>query len=197
MDRGWPESGACGSARAIDRSLTTGAHGLPLFGCGDWNDGMNRVGREGQLPRLPEPAELPEDIRDLVRYNLEKAGFRVAAAGDGEEGLRQLFAARPDALVLDLLLPGLGGMDVLRTLRGEGNRVPILMLTARDGDDRETLNHASVMRRGHQAHVLVVHRARAHVARRCQRACLPGSHLRRQTQITLPAATQLEIDLGQ
>ena len=36
------------AARAIDRSLATGAHGLPLFGCGDWNDGMNRVGREGR-----------------------------------------------------------------------------------------------------------------------------------------------------
>src|SRR5262249_17981582 len=35
-------------ARAIDRSRATGAHGLPLFGCGDWNDGMNRVGREGR-----------------------------------------------------------------------------------------------------------------------------------------------------
>ena len=43
-----------------------------------------------------------KEIRDLIRYNLERADFRVAAFADGEEGLKQLFAERPAALVLDL-----------------------------------------------------------------------------------------------
>lgn len=77
-----------------------------------------------------------KEIRDLVRYNLEKAGFRVAAAGDGEEGLRQLFAARPDALVLDLMLPGMNGLEILREVRGEPatHDLPVIVLTARSAE---------------------------------------------------------------
>ena len=60
-----------------------------------------------------------KEIRDLLRYNLERAGFRVAAFGDGEEGLEQLFASRPDAVVLDLMLPGRNGLEILREVRGE------------------------------------------------------------------------------
>ncbi len=74
-----------------------------------------------------------KEIRDLVRYNLERAGFRVAVAGDGEEGLARVFAARPEALVLDLMLPGRSGLDVLRELRSEPatRDLPVLVLTAR------------------------------------------------------------------
>src|SRR5438874_3314220 len=74
-----------------------------------------------------------KEIRDLVRYNLEKAGYRVTAAGDGEEGMRQAFAARPDVLVLDLMLPGVNGLEVLREVRSEPltRELPVLVLTAR------------------------------------------------------------------
>lgn len=77
-----------------------------------------------------------KEIRDLVRYNLEKAGFRVAAAADGEEGLRQLFASRPDALVLDLMLPGVNGLEILREVRGEPatHDLPVIVLTARSAE---------------------------------------------------------------
>ena len=77
-----------------------------------------------------------KEIRDLVRYNLERAGFRVAAAGDGEEGLERLFASRPDALVLDLMLPGRNGLEILRELRGEPTTrdLPVLVLTARGAE---------------------------------------------------------------
>jgi len=77
-----------------------------------------------------------KEIRDLVRYNLEKAGYRVAAAADGEEGLRQLFASRPDALVLDLMLPGMNGLEIVRELRAEPitHDLPILVLTARSAE---------------------------------------------------------------
>jgi two-component system, OmpR family, alkaline phosphatase synthesis response regulator PhoP len=74
-----------------------------------------------------------KEIRDLIRYNLERAGFRVSAAADGEEGLKRLFAARPDAVVLDLMLPGQNGLDVLREVRGEAatRDLPVMVLTAR------------------------------------------------------------------
>ena len=74
-----------------------------------------------------------KEIRDLVRYNLERAGFRVTAVGDGEEGLRRLFASRPDALVVDLMLPGRNGLELLREVRGEPSTrdLPVIVLTAR------------------------------------------------------------------
>ena len=74
-----------------------------------------------------------KEIRDLVRYNLERAGFRVAVAADGEEGLERIFGSRPDAVVLDLMLPGRTGLEVLRELRAEPmtRDLPVIVLTAR------------------------------------------------------------------
>ena len=54
-----------------------------------------------------------KEIRELIRYNLEREGFRVTAVADGEEGLQRVFAARPDVLVLDLMLPGRNGLEIL------------------------------------------------------------------------------------
>ena len=77
-----------------------------------------------------------KEIRDLVRYNLERAGFRVATAADGEEGLQQLFSSRPDAVVLDLMLPGRNGLEVLKELRGEPTtrELQVIVLTARGAE---------------------------------------------------------------
>ncbi len=77
-----------------------------------------------------------KEIRDLLRYNLERAGFRVAAFADGEEGLEQLFASRPDAVVLDLMLPGRNGLEILREVRGEPATadLPVIVLTARGAE---------------------------------------------------------------
>jgi DNA-binding response OmpR family regulator len=77
-----------------------------------------------------------KEIRDLVRYNLEKEGLRVASSADGEQGLRQVFAERPDALVLDLMLPGVNGLEILRELRSEPatRDLPVLVLTARSAE---------------------------------------------------------------
>ncbi|MBE3598991.1 MAG: response regulator transcription factor [Limnochordaceae bacterium] len=71
-------------------------------------------------------------MRDALERGLQTAGFQVDAAADGHEAL--LFAAdrRYDAIVLDRRLPGLSGDQVLARLRGEGNRTPVLMLTALD-----------------------------------------------------------------
>ena len=91
---------------------------------------------EARVSELVMVIEDEKEIRDLVRYNLERAGYRVAAAGDGEAGLKQLFAARPDALVLDLMLPGASGLEILRELRGEPTThdLPVLLLTARSAE---------------------------------------------------------------
>jgi two-component system, OmpR family, response regulator ResD len=74
-----------------------------------------------------------KEIQDLIRYNLEKAGYRVSVAKDGDKGLEQLFATRPDAVVLDLMLPGATGLDILKEARAETSMqdLPILVLTAR------------------------------------------------------------------
>lgn len=70
-------------------------------------------------------------ILDVVRYNLEKANFRVVTARDGLEALQLTQREKPDLLILDLMLPGLDGFEVCRRLRTESD-VPIIMLTARD-----------------------------------------------------------------
>jgi DNA-binding response OmpR family regulator len=77
-----------------------------------------------------------KEIRDLLKYNLERAGFRVAAFADGEQGLEQLFASRPDLVVLDLMLPGRNGLEILREVRGEPATadVPVIVVTARGAE---------------------------------------------------------------
>ena len=76
------------------------------------------------------------EIRELIRYNLERAGFKVQMVADGDEGLRRLFASRPDAVVLDLMLPGRSGLEVLRELREEPTTrdLPVVVLTARSAE---------------------------------------------------------------
>src|SRR5438477_7661421 len=89
--------------------------------------------RGGVMSELVMLIEDEKEIRDLVRYNLERAGYRVSALVDGEEGLERVFASRPDLLILDLMMPGLNGLEVLRELRGEPatRDLPVLVLTAR------------------------------------------------------------------
>jgi two-component system alkaline phosphatase synthesis response regulator PhoP len=70
-------------------------------------------------------------IVNLVRAYLEKDGYRVSAAYDGLQALELARESRADLIVLDLMLPGMDGLDVCRVLRGEGNKVPIIMLTAK------------------------------------------------------------------
>jgi two-component system, OmpR family, alkaline phosphatase synthesis response regulator PhoP len=71
-----------------------------------------------------------ENIVQLVKMYLERDGYDVAAAHDGQEALELARRTRPDVVVLDLMLPGLSGLDVCRQLQRESS-VPIIMLTAR------------------------------------------------------------------
>lgn len=80
-----------------------------------------------------------ENITELVRYNVEKAGYRVTCEGDGEEGLFRAIEEQPDIILLDWMLPGISGLEICRRLRRktETANVPIIMLTARaDEPDR-------------------------------------------------------------
>jgi two-component system, OmpR family, response regulator MprA len=71
-------------------------------------------------------------VRDSLRRALELEGYRVELAEDGEQALKRLeLAPPPDAVILDVLMPGADGLEVCRRLRASGMRVPVLMLTAR------------------------------------------------------------------
>jgi len=75
---------------------------------------------------------------EVIRYNLEKEGFRASVAVDGEEAMMLVDEDKPDLVILDWMLPRLSGIEVCRQLRkkGEGRNLPIIMLTARseEGD---------------------------------------------------------------
>ena len=74
-----------------------------------------------------------EDIQQLVSYNMIRAGFIVQCADSGEEALELLGSKRPDCIILDLMLPGINGLEVCRAVRSlaQAKDIPILMLTAR------------------------------------------------------------------
>ena len=74
-----------------------------------------------------------EGIREMLKYNLSSAGFTVQEASDGASGLRTARTARPDLILLDLMLPGMSGFDFCRALR-KSSRVPIIMITAKDAE---------------------------------------------------------------
>ena len=74
-------------------------------------------------------------VRDSLRRALELEGYDIELAADGSEALTRLTEngeSQPDAVILDVLMPGIDGLEVCRRLRRHGNRVPVLMLTARD-----------------------------------------------------------------
>ncbi len=70
-------------------------------------------------------------VREALAVVLTLDGFRVSTAADGREGMRTLHSGRPDAVVLDVLMPGLDGLEVCKRIRATGDRTPVLMLTAR------------------------------------------------------------------
>src|SRR5437763_453392 len=76
-------------------------------------------------------------IRDALARALRADGYDVAVAADGVQALDMLAVLRPDALVLDVMMPRVDGLEACRRLRAAGARVPVLMLTARDAiEDR-------------------------------------------------------------
>ena len=80
-----------------------------------------------------------KNIVDILRFNLEREGYEVLGAYDGKEGLRLARESAPDLILLDVMLPYMDGFEVCRSLRGEGNGVPIIMITAREGETDKVL----------------------------------------------------------
>jgi two-component system, OmpR family, alkaline phosphatase synthesis response regulator PhoP len=83
------------------------------------------------------------DIALGLRTSLEIEGYQAEVAPDGLTGLDRVRDGRPDLVILDLMLPGLDGYRVLRTLRAEGHRVPVLILTARGEEADKVLGFRS------------------------------------------------------
>ena len=79
-------------------------------------------------------AEDQRDLNQLLKKRLKEAGYSVDACFDGAAVFDYLLGAEYDALVLDIMMPKLDGIQVVRRLRREGNQVPVLLLTARDDD---------------------------------------------------------------
>lgn len=74
-----------------------------------------------------------EDIRELINYNLTREGFRVEAVSTGEEALQSLKKSTPDLILLDLMLPGVDGLEVCRRMKSNANTssVPVVIVTAK------------------------------------------------------------------
>lgn len=77
------------------------------------------------------------DLLSLVRFNLDRAGYRTLGATDGIEALEKAEKERPDLVILDVMMPGLDGLEVCRRLRSHAvlRTIPILMLTARTAEE--------------------------------------------------------------
>ncbi len=73
------------------------------------------------------------DVCDLVRYKLEQSGFDVRRANDGDQALREVDAEIPDLVLLDIMMPGMSGLEVLERWRANGatEKLPVIMLTAK------------------------------------------------------------------
>lgn len=80
-----------------------------------------------------------KSIVDIVHFNLEKEGYAVLTAYDGEAGLAAAREGKPDLILLDVMLPKMIGFDVCRILRGEGDNVPVIILTAREEEADKVL----------------------------------------------------------
>lgn len=90
---------------------------------------VNEIGRPDVLIVDDEP-----QVRQVVATYLEREGFSVRSAADGREALVEIARKRPDALVLDLMLPHVNGLEVLAKLRAGGDEVPVIVLSARGSE---------------------------------------------------------------
>jgi two-component system phosphate regulon response regulator PhoB len=81
---------------------------------------------------------------EVLTYNLQREGYEVVVASEGKEGLRKGQTHLPDLIILDLMLPGLGGLDICRELRASPKtaRIPILMLTAKAEETDQVIGFA-------------------------------------------------------
>jgi len=132
-----------------------------------------------------------EDEKEIVRllkYNLEKEGYTVLSAADGETGLAQAKQEKPDFVILDIMLPKLDGMQVCRAIRAE-SAVPIMMLTAK----KEEIDRILGLELGADDYMSKPFSVRELMAR--VKAILRRAHLRDSGNTTVAAGT-LRIDFA-
>ena len=81
-----------------------------------------------------------QDILELLRYNLDKIGYRTTCLLDGESAIKEIRESIPDLILLDLMLPGIDGLDVCRILKNSDQtaKIPIIMITAK-GEDTDVV----------------------------------------------------------
>ena len=80
-----------------------------------------------------------KNIVDIIRFNLDREGYDVLEAYDGEAGLALARAEKPDLILLDVMMPKMMGFDVCKALRDEGDNVPVIILTAREEEEDKIL----------------------------------------------------------
>jgi DNA-binding response OmpR family regulator len=131
-------------------------------------------------------------IADVLRAYLARDGYEVRTSGDGEQALALARSDPPDVLILDVMLPGLSGFDLLRMLRSEGSRAAVIVLTARD----DLVDRVAGLELGADDYVVKPFEPREVVAR-------VGAVLRRVERLGAPAAMpdqlrllDLQVDLA-
>ena len=112
-------------------------------------------------------------IRDLLRDQLEAAGFETKVARDGHEALDRIASFRPDAMVLDLSMPGLDGFGVLQSLQDQAVRLPVLVLTARH-DASDVRKAVSLGARDYLAKPFTEAQLKARIARLLRKPIRPS-----------------------
>ncbi|WP_409969711.1 response regulator [Bengtsoniella intestinalis] len=80
-----------------------------------------------------------KNIVDILRFNLQREGYQTIEAYDGLDGLTKARTQNPDLILLDVMLPKMIGFDVCKTLRDDGNNVPVIILTAREEETDKVL----------------------------------------------------------
>ncbi len=105
---------------------------------GNESEGMNESSRldkkEGIEMHKILIIEDESNIRELISYNLINNNYKVLEAEDGLQGLEMSIREKPDLILLDLMLPGMNGMDLCKELRDRGSKIPIIILTAKNED---------------------------------------------------------------
>ena len=129
-------------------------------------------------PKTVLIVEDEKNIVDILRFNLQRAGYQTLEAYDGEDGLAQAVSANPDLILLDVMLPKKNGFDVCRALRDQGSSVPVIILTARE----EEADKVSGLEIGADDYITKPFSMRELIAR-------VGANIRRTAMNTAAAAT--------
>ena len=80
-----------------------------------------------------------KNIVDILRFNLQREGYETLEAYDGVTGLKLILEKQPELILLDLMLPGMNGFEVCKTVRDKGINTPVLIITAREAEQDKIL----------------------------------------------------------